>query len=227
MKKLILALLLICLCAGGAMAQERYLENYTAIKLRGGYNSFTGGIFAATFNFDYACDEYFAFRFGEEYDFEDLSNTEIRPAYFYDFDFGRFTVEALGYVSFDKDVIGLAFGGGLGLNTKYAWVNVGYYHRTFYFEDDSISKEPFNIYYELGVRCLPTIESWDLDFVVTNSRLGDLERHYQPTLMLTGRCWLINDLGIELGVQYKPAGIFKKSSDIYQIVGTVGVSSRW
>ncbi|MBO5732449.1 MAG: hypothetical protein J6R38_02365 [Alistipes sp.] len=45
--------------------------------------------------------------------------------------------------------------------------------------------------------------------------------------MLTGRCWLINDLGIELGVQYKPAGIFKKSSDIYQIVGTVGVSYRW
>jgi hypothetical protein len=228
MKKLILALaLLLTIGTGQAMAQEPWEENYTSAEIHGGYSSLWGGLYTIVFDVDYAFDRYFAIRFGEEFDFDDFSNTDIRPAFFHDFDFGRFTVEALAHLSVNRDVLGIGLGAGLGLDTKYAWANVGYFHRTFYYEDDTTIKDPFNIYYEVGVHCLPTIESWDLDFSVTNSRLCALDYHYQPTFILTGRCWLMDDLGIELGVEYKPAGIFKQSSNFYKVMGVVGISYKW
>lgn len=227
MKKLIITLLLLCFCAGGAMAQESWQENYTSAAIRGGYNSLKGGAHTLMLDVDYAFDRFFAIRLGEEFDFNDLSRTEIRPAFFYDFDFGRFSVEAIANLDINEVVYGLGLGAGLALDTQYAWANVGYFHRTYFYEDDTMTKEPFNIYYELGVHCLPMTEDWDLDFSVTNSRLCDLDHHYQPTFILTGRHWLAYDLGVELGVEYKPAGLFKMSSNINQVMGRVGISYRW
>lgn len=206
------------------MAQKANTAN---IVVRGGYDSAQGSIYNIGLDVDYSCERYFSIRIGDYFDFSELNNTELRPALFHDFSFGRLSTELLFNLSTNNDIYGLALGGGVAIDTEYVWANMGYYHRTLFAGEDDTIKEPFNIYYELGIHCLASVESWDLDVIISNSRICELERHYQPTFVLSGRWWSAKRLGIGLSVEYKPGGMFHISSDFHRVVGTIGVQYKW
>lgn len=226
-KLLFTLLLLLSISAGNAMAQFDIDNSFVSAKIRAGHNSLNGNIFTIASDADYSMDRIFAIRLGEEYDFDDESTTDIRPAIFYDFSFGRLSAEFLLNLYFDSNISGIGLGGGIIFDSKYVWLNVGYYHQTYITKDDKTAKEPFNIYYEGGVRCLAAVESWDLDLVITNSRICNLERHYHPSIILNGRWWLMDDFAIEIGVEYKPSGLFNIANDYNQIIGLIGASFKW
>ena len=103
---------------------------------------------------------------------------------------------------------------------------MGYYSRAMMQGGDTIN-EQFNIYYELGIRCLPKLEKGDLNVIFTNSRIFELERHYQPSFAVEGWWYPTDKWGLQVGVNYKPAGMFNISSDFYQVYGNVGVCYKW
>ena len=87
--------------------------------------------------------------------------------------------------------------------------------------------EPFNIYYELGICCIPKCKQWDLNLILTNSRHFEIERHYQPSFAID-TWWYPNDkFALQFGVNYKPAGIFNISSEFYQLYANIGVCYKW
>lgn len=151
---------------------------------------------------------------------------EARPSYFYDFAAGRLHAEALLHYAPNSTIHNIAFGAGVGFTSRYVNITLGYYYRTITAGKERI-KEPFNIYYELGVSCLPTIQNWDLILSVSNNRIFELERHYQPSFMIDGWWYPTKRMGVTLGVSYKPAGIFNISSDYYQLYTNIGVCYKW
>ena len=168
----------------------------------------------------------FAIDGGAQYNTIGRVGVAARPKYSHDLLFGRLSGEVLFDYTNQGRVNSYAIGCGASLDIRDLWVTMGYYHRTMALGGDMLY-EPFNIYYELGVRCLPKVEQWDLNFILTNSRIFELERHYQPSVVLEGWWYPLNRLGVQVGINYKPAGMFHISSDYYQLYANIGVCCRW
>jgi hypothetical protein len=54
-----------------------------------------------------------------------------------------------------------------------------------------------------------------------------LERHYQPSFAVEVWWYPNEKWGVQLGANYKPAGMFNISSDYYQMYGNIGVCYKW
>ena len=222
MKRLLILCALFFAGIGGATAQS----GEVALGVKGGHSALFGSFAAVSAEADCEVVDGFSLRGGAQYNTIGRTAAEIRPRYFHDFNFGRLSGEVLFDYTNQNRMNNYSIGCGVSLDMPGVWVTLGYYHRTITLGADKVY-EPFNIYYELGVRCLPKIENWDLNVIITNSEIFELERHYQPSFALEGWWYPSKRWGVQLGVNYKPAGMFNISSDYYQIYGNVGVCYRW
>lgn len=218
----LLSLLALLLCVDGVQAQQ----SEVLLGLKGGNNTLFGTYSALSIEARRVVGNHFLVRGGGQYNSYSRVAAEVRPAYYHDFDFGRLSAELLlGYVAQSK-IDNYTVGGGATLDARPLWVTLGYFHRTMVRGGDTLI-EPFNIYYELGLRALPRSEKWDLNIVFTNSRMFELERHYQPTYAIDGWWYPTQRVGVLLGINYKPAGMFNMSSDYFQLNAKLGVCYRW
>lgn len=194
--------------------------------IKRGNNAILGSFTAASVEAKYEHKDHFAIVGGAQSNTVGRVSAAVRPQYFHDFYFGRLYGEVMFEYSHQSRTDNYVIGCGTTLDARNLWVTIGYYHRTLTFDKDRIC-EPFNIYYELGVRCLPKLEQWDLNILFTNSKMFELERHYQPSFVIEGLWYPIEKLGIQAGVTYKPAGMFHISSDYYQFYANVGLCFKW
>lgn len=153
-------------------------------------------------------------------------SAEVRPSYLHNLPFGALHFEALLHHTSQSSMGNFALGGGVGIRTNRLWATLGYYHRTLYSDGESLT-EPFNLYYEFGVNCLPSLSDWDLTVALSNSHFLDLERHYMPSLTVDGWWYPNEKMGVTLGIHYTPTGVFFISSDYYQLYANLGVCYRW
>lgn len=191
-----------------------------------GHNALFGPFAAVSAEAEYVTESHFALRGGAQYITIGRVAAEIRPRYFHDLSFGRLSGEVLLGYNYQSGMSNYVVGGGASLDGRCLWLTLGYYHRTIAVDEDSIC-EPFNIYYELGIRTLSKLRMWDLNLIISNCRPFELERHYQPSFAVEGWWYPLDRLGVQLGACYKPAGMFNTTSDYYQIYGNVGVCYRW
>ena len=223
MKKIFLLLLLaLGLGAGKAWAQQGEI----VLGLRSGDNALLGSFSALSVEVDYSTEKHFSLRGGVLYNTFERGVAELRPQYFFNLNYGRIAAEFLLNYTHQNNVNSYALGGGVELDVRPIWMSLGYYYRAMTLGSDVVN-EPYNIYYELGVRCLPGREKWDLNVILSNSRFFELERHYQPSLAVEGWWFPLKRLGVQVGATYKPAGMFNISSDYYQLYGNVGLCYRW
>lgn len=222
MKRLLLLFILFTTYIHVLRAQEAY----TIFTLKGGRNALFDGFAALSVEAGYEAQNYFAVNGGAQYSTIGRVAAELRPRYFHDFSFGRLCGELLlGYAS-QSSMHNYVVGCGAWLDMKSVWAKLGYYHRTLVLCGDRVA-EPFNICYELGVRCLSRLERWDLNLIITNCRLFEVERHYQPSFVVDAWWHPLDRLGVTLGVNYKPAGMFNITSEFYQLYANVGVCYKW
>lgn len=222
MKRLLLILILLLGGWGTSIAQSGSVR----LAIEGGDNALFGGFGALSIEAEQQFKSLFQVRGGLQYNTIQRTAAEVRPALFYDLNFGRLHAEFLLHYTRQSRINTRALGGGFGLTTRYLWLTLGYYHRTIW-QGDFALREPLNIYYELGINCLPGIPKWDLQVIFSNSRLFELERHYQPSLHLHGWWYPFERMGFGIGAAYKPAGIFNIASDYYQLYGTIGFQYKW
>lgn len=220
MKRLLVILLLLF------PVLSRAQEGQVRLNIKGGNNSAWGNFAAFSAECSYSLKKYFSIEGGLQYGTSGAIATEIRPSYFHDFDKGRLHGELLLHYNPYGSIHNVAAGVGAGFTARYVFARLGYYYRVFASGKDSFC-EPFNIYYELGVSCLPKIPRWDLRVSVSNCRHFELERHYQPALYIDGWWYPVSSVGISVGAAYKPSGMFHVSSDYYQFYGSIGACYRW
>lgn len=224
MRHRITLLALVLMASASALFAQ---QGGVAVELRVGNNNALGNYSALAVEARHNFNEDIALRGGFMYNTFGGVATQVRPAYYIcDYDFGRLRVEGLLHYAFQSGTHSLAEGLGVGFDMPNLWASVGYYYRTMHHGGYDIS-ERFNLFYELGVRCLADVERWDLDVVLSNCRSAELERSHQPSLYIDGRWYPNSRLGVALGVSYKPTGIFHISSDYYQIYTLVGLCYRW
>lgn len=227
-KNTLLLLVLVWLLPLSAMAERPFMKEggVASLELQGGNSAVWGWYGAVGVDAQYSLPQYFAVRAGVQYNITNSLVADARPAFIYHFPSGRFHVETLCHYTLQHSAQSLCLGAGVGFTAKYIWCNAGYYYRTLGVQSLALA-EPFNIYYELGVNCLPDVESWDLTVAITNSNMYDLDRHYQPSLQVEA-CWhATSSLGVMWGIRYKPAGMFSISSDYYQFSINAGIVYRW
>ena len=223
MKKIILLLLL---ALGLGVGKVQAQQGEVLLGLRGGDNALLGAFSALSVEVDYSSEKHFSLRGGALYSAIEHGVVELRPRYFFNLNYGRISAEFLLHYTQQNSISNYAVGGGLAFDVRRVWASLGYYCRVMTLGVDAV-REPFNIYYELGVRCLPRRERWDLNVIFSNSRFFELERHYQPSLVVEGWWYPLTRLGVQVGATYKPAGTFNLSSDYYQLYANVGVCYRW
>lgn len=217
-------LLIVCMLAGAMTMSAQ--EGNVMLGIRAGHNTMQGGFATVSLEAEHALERHFAIDGGVQYSTTGNIATEMRPAYFYDLKWGRISAEALLHYSNISTINNLAAGAGLALDTKWIFCRLGYYYRAFGASADWI-REPFNIYYTFGVNCLPDVPKWDLRLYATNCERFELDRHYQPSLVVQGWFYPGERFGITLGVNYKPAGMFHLSTDYYQVYTKAGICYRW
>ena len=222
MKRIIILLLLFVAYTSSLSAQN----NYTKLGVKGGNNAIFGHFATISAEAGYEAQKHFALFGGIQYNTIGLVAAELRPQYYHNFNFGRLSGEVLLGATYQSRMHNYIVGCGASLNTTYIWVNLGYYYRSIRVDGESIC-EPFNIYYELGIRCIPKCKRWDLNLIITNNRHFEIERHYQPSFAID-TWWYPNDkFALQFGVNYKPAGIFNISSEFYQLYANIGVCYKW
>ena len=217
--------LLLALFVAG-MGALRAQSGEVMLGVKGGHSALFGGFATVSAEAKYVTKENIVIRGGAQYNTINRVSVEVRPQYFHDFGFGRLSGEVLFNYVYQGSMSSYAIGCGASLDICPLWVTLGYYHRTIAQGADKLH-EPFNIYYELGVRCLPKREQWDLNVILSNSRIFELERHYQPSFAVDGWWYPSSKLGVLVGLNYKPAGMFYISSDYYQFYANIGVCYRW
>lgn len=222
MRRFFLFFALIIASTGALRAQN----GEVALGVKGGHSALFGSFAAVSVEGRYVAKDYFAVSGGAQYNTINRVSAEVRPQYFHNFDFGRLSGEVLFNYTYQSSMDSYAIGLGASLDIRPLWVTLGYYHRTMTMGADRVC-EPFNIYYELGVRCLPNREQWDLNVILSNSRFFEPERHYQPSFVVEGWWYPLSKLGVQVGLNYKPAGMFHISSDYYQFYANIGVCYRW
>ena len=201
-------------------------ENELYLGLRAGHNAAFGTFAAVSLESDQSLSENFRINAGLRYNTIGKTAAESRPAYTYDFSWGRISAEALLACTNLSSVRSMSIGAGAGISGKWIGVKLGYYYRLYGGKAGYI-KEPFNIYYELCADILPMIDSWDLQFLITNCEFLELERHYQPSFIAQSSYYMRHHLGLSMGIGCKPAGMFNMSADYYESYLKLGVCYRW
>lgn len=213
--------LLVC-CCSFIQAQDSSIS----FRLRAGDTTPFGGFAAVSADVKHSFENNFAVNGGVQYNSTGRTATEIRPAYIFDLENGSLSTKILLHYSHQSSIDNFAVGFGADYSYKWLFLTAGYYYRI-YGCNGSYMKEYFNLFYQGGLKCLPDVEEWDLNIYITNCELFELERHYQPSLMVQG-WWYPNDwLGVNLGVSYKHTGMFGIASDYYQLYGSTGICYRW
>lgn len=220
-KRQILTLLLL-LISGVIYAQEGHIE----LGARVGNNAAMGDFSAITLKGEHNFGANFSLEGGILQSSYGRVATEVHPAYRHNVGFGTLHFEGLAHYAAQNSLHTYALGGGVGLTTKHFFASFGYYFRALGSASERLT-EPFNLYYEFGVSCLPEVEDWDLMVTFSNSHPLDLDRHYQPSLAAEGVWHLSERLGATLGICYKPTGIFHISTDYYQLYTNFGVCYKW
>ena len=217
----ILTLLFLSLCTLSHAQESRVNLN-----LKGGNNATFGYYGALSIEGHHCMKNSFSLKGGLQCNTIGHFAAEARPAYFHDFTKGRLHAEALLHYAPIAGIYNYALGAGVGFTARYVNIDLGYYYRGITADGDSFC-EPFNIYYEFEVSCLPSITDWDLMISISNSRLLELERHFQPSFFVDGWWYPSEKSGITVGVSYKPAGMFNITSDYYQLYLNVGACYKW
>lgn len=194
--------------------------------VRAGHSAPFGGFAAVSVEADHDFNNVFSLLGGAQYNTIGRTAVEVRPSYFHDFGRGRLSAEILMHYTNQFSIANVAMGAGLGYKGRFLQAKLGYYYRLYGGTGDWI-KEAFNIYYELGVNCLPMFSKWDLNVLLTNNEIFELERHFQVTYILQGCYYPIDNVGITLSLNYKPAGMFNMSTDYYQLSSKLGICYRW
>ncbi len=220
-KRLALLLLLACF-ATTTFAQEGSI----LVGVRGGHNVTFGNFSATSLQAQHNFNEHFALEGGVQQSSYERFVCEVRPSYRYDLGFGKVQVEALAHYTTLQNIHTCALGIGVGVATPHLFATVGYYFRSLQ-SATTLLTEPFNLLYEFGVNCLPEVENWALKVALSNSRIFELDRHYQPTLYVDGWWYPTEKVGVMLGASYKPTGVFHISSTYYQFYANLGVCYRW
>ena len=213
--------LLVC-CCSFILAQDSGIS----FRLRAGDTTPFGGFAAVSADVNHSFENNFAVSGGVQYNSIGRTATEIRPAYIFDLENGSLRTKVLLHYSHQSSIDNFAVGFGADYSYKWLFLTAGYYYRI-YGCNGSYMKEYFNLFYQGGLKCLPKVDKWDLNIYVTNCELFELDRHYQPSLMVQG-WWYPNEwLGVNLGVSYKHTGMFGIASDYYQLYGSTGICYRW
>ena len=201
-------------------------DNRLSFRLRGGNTSPFGNFAAASADVDYTFTNGIAINGGVQYNSTGRTAAELRPACLFELENGILSAGALLHYSHQSSINNYAAGLGATCSYRWLWFTAGYYYRQYSCNGSSLT-EPFNLFYECGFNCLPNRSEWDLSIYVTNCELFELERHYQPSFMVQG-WWYPNDwLGVNIGLSYKPTGVYGIASDYYQLYGSTGLCYRW
>ena len=153
---------------------------------------------------------------------------DIRPGIYYNLKSGKIHADILIQGAYQSNIYDLCTGISAGYRHKWFWVSLGYYYRLIQPSDGSRGvSEPRNLMYEAGVSLLPDIQKWDLNMIISNSRLAELERFHQPSLIVEGMYYPLCNLGIHISAALRRAGLFNLSSNCYQEYLSVGISYRW
>ncbi len=222
MKQKLLLLLFVSLFSNILYAQE----NVVRFMLKAGNNAVSGNFSTVSLDVNSTPCNHFSLNGGLQYNFSSGFVAEARPSFYYDLPKMRLSVEALLHYLPQNNIHNVSVGGGLGIRARYLWAKLGYYHRSIVSKGSGLY-EPFNIYYELGVNILPSVAICDLMFSISNNRIFELERHYQPSFILDCLFYPADKWGIALGCSCKPAGIFNISSDYFQFYANLGVCYKW
>lgn len=220
MKKLLFTIFLFMFTLGSAWAQDIELG------VRGGTNAAFGGYGALSLEGGYDFANNVALRGGVMWSTIGRTAVELRPAYSCELDWGVVSAQALVHYTNQANINNFAVGAGVGWSSDIFFCNLGYYYRTFGGVGGRIN-EPFNLFYEVGVRMLRNVEHWDLQVALTNSEMFELERHYAPSLVAQCRWSVGESLDVLFGFNYKPSGTFHMSSDFYQLQFKTGLCYRW
>lgn len=204
----------------------RAQNNEVKLGLRTGYNAALGTFGAVSVETTQNFRNNFSIDGGLQYNTIGKAAFEAHPAYSFQFEKCRLSVETLLSYNNISSINSIAIGAGANIDYKSITGKLGYFYRLFGGKGGFIN-EPFNIYYELNVHCLKKIEKWDLDLIITNCELFELERHYQPSFIAEGSYYPLSKMGISLGIGCKPAGMFNISADYYQSYIKAGVCYRW
>lgn len=201
-------------------------EGSVLLGVRAGYSAPFGGFSALSVEADHSFKQNISLTGGVQYNSIGKTAIEMRPSYFHEFDRGRLSAEVLMHCTNMSSITNTAIGAGVGFKGRFLYARLGYYYRILGSKNSTI-KEPFNIYYELGVTCLPKVPKWDLDLLITNCEIFELERHFQLSYIIQGWYYPTDNIGVTLGASYKPAGMFNMSTDHYRFLSKLGVSYRW
>lgn len=196
------------------------------VEARTGHNTVFGGFVAPSVEAEYSLNDCFAISGGIQYNTIGRTGVDIRPSYFHSFKWGQISADVLAQYTYMCSLNDFAAGAGIGIKTKWIDAKVGYHYRLYGVAGSKIT-EPANLYYLGTIHCLAILEKWDLDLTLTNCETFELERHYQPSFIAQGWYYPKEYLGITLGANYKPTGMFHFSSDYYQFYTKVGVCYRW
>ena len=201
-------------------------ENDIKVGLRAGHNAVFGGFTAASLETTQTFCKDFSLSGGVQYNSIGKTALEARPAYKMDFDWGKLTAEMLAFYSNLSNTDNFAAGAGARAEIGRTSMQLGYYYRV-YGNDTNKLTEPFNLYYSLRVHLFQNNEDWDLDLILTNNEIFELERHYQPTYLAECFYYPTDNLGLTLGVGYKPSGTFHIAAGYYQTFIKTSVCYRW
>lgn len=201
-------------------------EGGAVAEIQAGHNTVHGGFAAVSLEAHHDFKPGISIGGGIQYNTIGKVAAEICPSYFHDLPWGRISTEILLHYANISSVNTLAAGAGIALSSRWIHCRAGYYFRTFGGEKSWID-EPFNIYYRFAVNCLPMLDRWDLQVYMTNCETFELERHYQPSFAVQGWYYPTDRLGVTLGLNCKPAGMFHLSADYYQTYIKAGICYRW
>ena len=222
MKNKLFIFLLFVIFSNSLSAQDNFLQ----LSLKAGNNAVLGNYSAVSLDVHSVPCKNFSLKGGLQYNFSSGLVAEARPAFHCDLPKMRLSVEAMLHYMPQYNMHNVAAGVGFGVRARYLWATLGYYHRSMVSHGSALY-EPFNVYYEFSVNILPYVAICDLMFSISNSRIFDLERHYQPSFVLDCMLYPLDRWGIALGCCYKPAGMFNISSDYYQFYVNLGVCYKW
>lgn len=193
-----------------------------------GYNATYGYFAGAEVSANYVARSWFQARGGLRYCSFPRYALDIRPGIYHNLKSGRIYAEALVQGAMQSSSYDICAGANAGYRHKWFWISLGYYFRHLLPSDGGRGlSEPMNIMYELGVSLLPNLQKWDLEIVITNNRLTEVERFFQPSLIAELAYYPLKHLGIYASGAIKRAGMFNISSNNYQEYLSIGVEYKW
>ena len=221
-----LAILTLITATTATFAQEHADDDKIMIGIRAGHNASFGSFSAFSLETEQNFDSNLQLSGGIQYNTIGRTALEARPAYTVKFDWGNISAETLFIYRNQTSVNSFVTGAGAGISSKWINVKAGYYYHIYRHAGESI-KEPFNIFYEMSVNLLATVDSWNLQLRITNSERFELERHYQPSFIAQCSHDLNDSLSLSMGIGCKPAGMFHLSADYYQSFLNLGICYKW